>query len=125
MDLKAYFEKVSGKGVLGTADATGKVDVAVFARPHVMEDGTVGFIMPDRLTHRNLQSNPCAAYLFMEDGEGWKGVRLFLTKIGEEKDTELLRSLKRRHYPGDEEGKFLVLFRVEKILPLIGSEEAT
>ncbi|MGQ9858300.1 MAG: pyridoxamine 5'-phosphate oxidase family protein [Thermodesulfobacteriota bacterium] len=123
MDLKKYFENVQGRGVLATADAEGRVDVAVFARPHVMEDGTVGFIMPERLSHRNLKSNPHAAYLFMEDGGGWKGVRLFLTKLREEKDTELLRSLKRRRYEGDEEGRHLVFFKVEKVLPLIGPEK--
>jgi len=123
MDLKGYFGGTSGRGVLATADAQGKVDVAVFARPHVMDDGTVGFIMPDRLTHFNLQSNPHAAYLFMEEGGGWKGVRLFLKKTREEKDTELLRSLRRRRYTDEEEGRYLVLFQVDKVLPLIGPGE--
>jgi len=121
MDLKDYFEKVKGIGVIATADSQGKVNAAIFSRPHVMEDGTVGFIMPERLTYHNLQSNPHAAYLFKEDGEGWKGVRLHLKKVREEKDTELLRSLKRRRYEGDEEGRHLVFFEVEKVLPLIGS----
>ncbi len=121
MDLKEYFERASGRGVLATADSDGRVDVAVFSRPHVMEDGTLAFIMPERLTHHNLESNPHAAYMFMEDGQGWKGIRLFLTKLRDEKDTELLRTLKRRRYEGDEEGRHLVFFKVDKVLPLIGS----
>jgi hypothetical protein len=120
MDLKEYFEKVKGIGVIATADSQGKVNAAIFSRPHVMEDGTIAFIMPERLTYHNLQSNPHAAYLFKEDGEGWKGVRLHLRKVKEEKDTELLRSLKRRRYEGDEEGRHLVFFQVEKVFPLIG-----
>lgn len=120
MELKKYFEEVAGRGVLATADSQGKVNVAVFARPHVMEDGTVAFIMPERLTYHNLEVNPYAAYLFIEDGQGWKGLRLHLRKVKEEKDTELLRSLKRRRYEGDEEGRHLVFFQVEKVLPLIG-----
>jgi len=123
MELKEYFEKASGRGVLATADSNGRVDLAVFSRPHVMEDGTLAFIMPERLTHHNLESNPHAAYMFMEDGPGWKGIRLFLTKLRDEKDTELLRTLKRRRYEGDEEGRHLVFFKVDKILPLIGSGE--
>ncbi len=123
MDLKSYFEKASGRGVLATADADGKVNLAVFSRPHVMEDQTVAFIMPERLTHHNLQSNPYAAYMFMEDGQGWKGVRLHLKKLREEKDSDLLRTLKRRRYEGDEEGRHLVFFEVERILPLVGSGE--
>ena len=80
MNLKDYFEKTTGTGVLATADAEGRVDAAIYARPHMLEDGTFAFIMLDRLTHKNLQSNPYATFLFMEKGEGYKGVRLFLKK---------------------------------------------
>jgi hypothetical protein len=125
MDLNNYFENTKGRGILATADADGKVDVAVFARPHVMDKETVAFIMPDRLTHHNLQTNNHAAYLFMEDGPGYKGVRLFLSKIREEQDTELLHSLRRRKYAAQEgaegEARFLVFFKVGKMLPLIGA----
>ena len=98
MDLRSYFENTKGHGVLGTADEQGRVNMAIFSRPHVFDDQTIAFIMPDRLTHSNLQSKPHAAYLFMEDGPGYRGKRLYLTKIREEQDTELLRSLRRRVY---------------------------
>jgi hypothetical protein len=84
----------------------------------------VAFIMPDRLTHHNLQSNPHAAFLFIEDGGKWTGKRLFLTKVREEKDTELLHSLRRKSYGDDQEGRYLVFFRVDKVLPLVGAGEA-
>ena len=124
MDLKAYFENADGKGVLSTADDKGKVDAAVYARPHFLEEGLVAFVMRDRLSHHNLQSNPHACYLFIENGAGYKGRRLFLTKVREERDTELLKSLRRRKSP-DETGemKFLVLFNIDKELPLVGSGE--
>ncbi len=126
MNMRDYFENAKGRGVLATADSEGKVDVAVYSRPHIMDDGTVAFIMADRLTHHNLQSNPHAAYLFMEDGEEYVGKRLFLTKIREEQDTDLLYQLRRRKYPKDEKGpKFLAFFRVDKELPLIGPGEET
>ena len=121
MSLHEYFERTRGTGVLATSDSEGKVDAAVYARPHVMEDGTIAMIMRDRLTHHNLQSNSHAAYLFREDGKGYKGKRLFLTKIREEQDTELLKSLRRRKYvDSKDEAKFLVFFKVDKELPLIG-----
>jgi hypothetical protein len=121
MDLKDYFENTRGRGVLATADAEGKVGVAVYARPHVMDQETVAFIMRDRLMHHNLQSNPHAAYLFMEQGEKYVGKRLFLTKIREEQDTELAYKLRRRKYPQDkQEPLLLAFFRIDKILPLIG-----
>jgi hypothetical protein len=122
MELKDYFEGNKGIGVLATADSEGKVDAAVYARPHFMEDGSLAFIMRDRLTHHNLQSNPHATYLFVENGPGYKGKRLFMTKLREEKDSELLYELKRREYKDDDrENKFLVFFKLNEELPLIGS----
>jgi hypothetical protein len=123
MDLKSYFGNKNGLGILSTANYDGQVDAAVYSRPHVLDDGTVAFIMRDRLTHHNLQTNPHAAYLFKEQGDGYKGKRLFLTMINEEKESEKLYQLRRRSYPlGKErrETKYLVFFNVDKILPLIG-----
>ncbi len=126
MELKTYFENTKGFGVLSTADETGKVNSAVYARPHVMEDGSLAFIMRDRLTHKNVQSNPRAAYLFKEDGPGYKGKRLSLTKIREEEDTDLVDSLRRRSYPkdlGNGESKFVVFFNLDHERPLVGPGE--
>lgn len=125
MDLKAYFEEKNGLGILATADSDGKVDLAVYGKPHLMEDGTIALIMADRLTHHNLQSNNHAAYMFMEDGSGYKGIRLFLTKINEEQDSDRLYAMRSKKYPSKkEEGKtrFLVFFTIDKQLLLIGAE---
>jgi len=81
MTLKDYFEGKKGTGVLATADSAGQVDAAVYSRPHFMEDGSLAFIMRDRLTHHNLQSNPYATFLFIENGPGYNGRRLFLKKL--------------------------------------------
>ena len=122
MGLKEYFENTDGSGILATADGDGKVDAAVYARPHFMEDGTIALIMRDRLTHHNLQTNPHACYLFVEKGPGYKGKRLFLTKVREEQDSDLLQSLRRRQYLDEkDEAKFLVFFKSDKELPLIGA----
>ena len=108
-------------GVLATADADGKVDAAIYARPHFIEDETIVFIMRDRLTHHNLQSNPKAHYLFKENTSGYKGKRLFLTKVRETEDSELIKTLRRRQYIHDsDESKYLVFFKVEQVLPLVG-----
>ena len=121
MSLKQYFEDTKGIGILATADGDGKVDAAVYARPNVMDDDSLAFIMRDRLTHHNLQSNSNATYLFVENGPGYKGKRLYLTKVREEQDTELLASLRKRQYIDEkDEAKYLVLFKLTKELPLIG-----
>jgi hypothetical protein len=127
MNLSEYFENTKGVGVLATADSEGKVDAAIYARPHIMEDESIAFIMRNRLSYANLQSNPHAAFIFVEDGEGYKGKRLYLTKIREEQNSELIQEISRRSYnSGNEdlkESRYLVYFNLEKELPLIGSEK--
>ena len=121
MTIKEYFDTTKGLGILSTADSDGKVDAAIYARPHFMEDGTLAFIMRDRLSHHNLQSNPHAVYLFKEEGSGYRGKRLYLTKVREDQNAELLQSLKRRktEYSNSEE-RFIVFFKLEKNIPLVG-----
>ncbi|MFH1885242.1 MAG: pyridoxamine 5'-phosphate oxidase family protein [Pseudomonadota bacterium] len=125
-DLAAYFKNIRGRGVLATADADGVPNAAVYATPHAMEDGQVAFIMPHRKTHANLEKNPKAAYLFMEEGSGYQGRRLYLTMTGEEKNTGLLLSI-RRHASDPEkmstDPRFLVFFTVDAVLPLVGPGE--
>jgi len=124
MNLKQYFESTKGLGTLSTADSNGKVDAAVYARPHFMEDGTLAMIMRDRLSHHSLQSNPHATFLFKEEGSGYNGKRLFMTKVREEENSELLESLRRRKFAyGNGEDRFLVFFNLDKELPLVGGEK--
>jgi len=124
MQLKDYLSQAKGVGVLSTADKTGKVDAAIYAKPHVMSDGTIAFIMRDRLTYHNLKENPHAAYLFKEAVNGYKGIRLFLKKVKEETDAELIQKMTRRSLSPEEDEakglKFLVCFDIERTLNLIG-----
>ena len=55
MTLKDYFTVTDGVGILSTADQKGVVDAALYSKPHCMEDGTLAFIMRDRLTHANIE----------------------------------------------------------------------
>jgi hypothetical protein len=127
MQLNEYFERTKGRGIIATADSSGQLTAAIYAKPHFFEDNSIAFIMADRLTHQNLQSNPHAVYLFMESGEGYAGKRLYLTKTKEEKNSPLIDQIQRRERcPGDEEyqkqNRFLVYFAIEKVLPLIGEK---
>lgn len=128
MTLKEYFKSVNGIGILSTADSKGKVDTAVYSIPHIFDDNTLAFLMRERLTHLNLQSNPYAAFLFIEDVSGYKGVRLYLKKLKEETDSAIIAKMTRRYLTPEEDKqkgqKFLVYFAVEKILPLIGGGES-
>jgi len=124
MNLKSYFETTKGYGVLSTSDAAGVVNAAIYSRPHVMEDGTLAIIMNRKLSYKNVSENPKAHYLYLEDGPGYKGKRLSLTKLREEENTERLFELCRRCYPSElepkEKVKLLVYFSIDKELPLVG-----
>jgi hypothetical protein len=80
--------------------------------------------MADRLSHANLQSNPHAAYLFVEAGQGYKGRRLYLTKIAENTDPQKIDALRRRPLPAecgvDGQSRYLVHFHVDRVRPLVG-----
>lgn len=127
MTLKEYLDNTSGKGILASADDAGKVDAAIYSRPHFMEDGTIAFIMRNRLTYNNLRSNPYAAFMFLENGAHYKGVRLFLKKTREDTDPDLIAQMTRRNLTPEEDKakgpKFLVYFKVETILDLVGGRE--
>jgi len=124
MNLSEYFETARGTGVLATANAAGEIDVAVYAHPHFLDEQTIAFIMADRMSHENLRSNPHAAYLFIEQSEGYNGKRLYLTKVGEETDAEKIEAIRRRPLPAEcgakGETKYLVSFRIDNVRPLVG-----
>ncbi len=128
MTLKDYFEGRSGICILSSADSIGKVTAAIYSAPRVMEAGMVCFIMRERLTYRNIIENPHAACMFIEHGMGYQGIRLFLTKVREDHDQELIARMTRRHLSPEEDRakgpKHLVIFKIERILPLIGEGDS-
>ena len=124
MSLTEYFDTAEGTGILATADSDGNVDLAIYARPHMTDDDTVVLVMSDKMSHANLQTNPKAAYMFIEKSKGYRGKRIYLKKIREDNDAELIQSIRRRKRY-DEEGEAVsgssaVYFKVNKIRPLVG-----
>lgn len=128
MELKNYFEERKGLGVLATSNDKGKVNVAVYARPHIIDENTLAFIMRERRSHDFLKSNPRAAYLFREDGDGYNGVRLCLSKLNEEVNSSLIEEFRRRQPAScpknDDSNKYLVYFKIDEVRPLIGDTES-
>ena len=123
MSLAEYFEKIKGLGVLATSDCEGNVDIAVYSRPYIIDEKTIAFSMLEQLSYSNIQSNPKAAYMFVEQGEGYAGKRLHLTKTGEEKDPERIKQIRQQHSKAkdyDEKVRHLIYFTVDKIRPLVG-----
>lgn len=130
MTLREYFANAKGVGMLATADAVGKPNVAIYARPHFLDasdDNAVSFIMADRASHDNIRANPNASYLFVEDGQGYAGRRLSLTRVREETDQEKIQAIRRRDLPTeckDRKIRYLVHLRVRAIRPLVGTGPA-
>ena len=127
MSLSDYFENVQGLGILATADSDGMVDLAIYARPHVIDETTIAFVMRERLSHQNLKSNPNAAYMFVEQGEGYVGKRLYLTKTREETNTSLIEEFRRRQpeicAADDDSNKYLVFLQINDVRPLVGDKK--
>ena len=126
MNLKEYFDNTEGTGILATADSDGTVDIAVYAKPEVIDDSTIAFVMKERLSHQNLKTNLSAAYMFIEKGEGYTGKRLYLTKIREEINTSVIQEFIKKQpviaSSKDDSNKYIVFFRVEDIWPLVGDK---
>lgn len=124
MKLKEYFEKADGIGILATCDPASVVDLAIYSKPFVIDAQTVAFVMKQRLSHQNLKANIQAAYMFIEQGGGFKGLRMYLTMLREEKNQSLIETLRQKQpciYPAEDNSeKFLVFFRVDRLRPLIG-----
>ena len=124
MNLSKYFQTSQGSGMLATSNSKGAVDIAVYSKPHVLGRNKIAFVMKDRLSHRNLKSNPKAAYSFILKDKPADGLRLYLKKTGEETDQAVVFSMRKRTKPPKKGEKlFLVYFRVTKARALIGNAE--
>lgn len=94
MNLTELFQN-PGLGVMSTSSSDGKVNSAVYARPHVIDETTLVWGMTDKRTYRNLTSNCHAAFLFKTSGPGFNGVRLALELIRTEEEGELLETIRK------------------------------
>ena len=75
------FNKRPRLGTLSTASKDGRVDVAYFGSPRMVDENTVTMVLYKDRTLANLQENPHAVFMIMEPGKTfseWKGVRVYL-----------------------------------------------
>ena len=124
MKLAEYLDFTAGTGILSTANSQGQVNAAVYSRPHILDRDIVAFIMRERLSRANLLENRHAHYLFLEENSKSRGVRLHLDMIEETDDLEEVKSFSRRKNVDDDgENRYLVTFKVTKVLALLGPRE--
>lgn len=80
---------------MSTSSSDGRVNSAVYARPHIIDETTLVWGMTDKRTYQNLTRNRHAAFLFKTDQPGFNGVRLALELIRTEEEGELLTMIKK------------------------------
>jgi hypothetical protein len=79
--LAEYFNKQPRIGIISTSSKDGKVDSAVCGSPQMIDENTVIVALAKGRTFANLQENPNAPLMIMEQGAGildWKGIRVYL-----------------------------------------------
>ena len=114
-------------GVLATADAQGRPNVAYFGSPHLNEDGTLVMGLSDGRTLANLEANPLAAFLTIEsapvrfDTPGW---RLYLKAKAVQRQGPVLDAVRQAiaQHAGEKAAQMIVAgvaFDVTAVRPLV------
>jgi hypothetical protein len=76
-----YFNKQPRLGCMSTSGKEGKVNVACFGSPRMVNEKTVVMALRKNRTFDNLKENPNAGFMTMKPGKTlseWKGVRVYL-----------------------------------------------
>jgi hypothetical protein len=113
-----------GRGIIASSDSSGNVNIAVYAKPHIVDDKTVAWGMTEGRTWKYLKENPNAAYLYMNPGQGYSGVRLKLSLKEFHESGDMLEKVKKHtaeivSAAAAEAVKHVAYFEVEEIRPLI------
>jgi hypothetical protein len=125
--LVEYFNKQPRLGVISTASKDGKVDSAVIGSPQMVDEKTVIVALGGGRTFANLQENPNAVYMIVEQGAGildWKGVRVYLrmkdyVTSGPQLDTYKSQMAKIVGEQTADMIKVLATFEVTEVRPLV------
>jgi len=123
MKLAELFPE-GGRGIIGTANATGVINLAVFAIPHVINEDTLAWGFSEGRSLANLRENPHASYLYLAPSRGYSGWRLAMTFREEATEGELLNKIKdaAASAAGPQAGgaiKSVVYFKVDEVRPLM------
>jgi len=123
MKLNEMFP-AGGRGIIAASDSSGNVNIAVYAKPHIVDEKTVAWGMTEGRTWACVKENPNAAYLYMNPGPGYSGVRLKLSLKEVLDSGDMLETVKKRTAeivsPGAAEAvTHVAYFEIEEIRPLI------
>jgi len=124
--LMEYFNKQPRLGCLSTSGKDGKVDVACFGSPRMVDEKTVAISFRKKRTFQNLMENPYAVFMIMEPAKSpldWKGIRVYMKMKGCETSGENLEKARAQaaKAAGEEVAKALhavVTFEIEEVRPI-------
>jgi hypothetical protein len=125
--LMDYFNKQPRLGCMSTSEKNGKVNVACFGSPHMVDEKTVIMGISKNRTFENLRENPNAVFMIMEPGKTlteWKGIRVYLTVKQYETSGERLEAIRSQiaQRAGEAAAKRVhaaVTFEVGEVRPVI------
>ena len=125
--LMEYFNTNQARlGTLSTANTAGKVNVAHFGTPRMIDEKTIVVGIGQNRTFANLQDNPNAVFMIMEPGGAppeWHGVRIYLTMTACQTSGETLESIRSKiaQAAGEDAAKMMhaaVIFEIHEIRPV-------
>jgi hypothetical protein len=125
--LMEYFNKRPRLGCLSTSAKDGKVDVACFGSPQMIDEKTVVLGVRKNRTFDNLTENPHAVFMIMEPAKSsaeWKGLRVYMKmkrvetsgRVLEEIRSQIAKSI------GDQAAKSIhaaVTLEIEEVRPVV------
>ena len=125
--LMEYFNRQPRMGCMSTSGKDGKVNVACFGSPRMVDEKTVVMAVRKNRTLDNLRQNPNAVFMIMEPGKTsreWKGVRVYLKMKGYETSGEKLEKARAQTAKavGDEAAKAIyaaVTFEIGEVRPIV------
>jgi hypothetical protein len=125
--LIEYFNKQPRLGCMSTSGKDGKVDVACFGSPRMVNEKTVTMALRKNRTFDNLRENPNAVFMIMEPGKTsseWKGVRVYLKMKGYETSGEEIERARAQAAKavGEEAAKAIyaaVTFEIREVRPIV------
>ncbi len=125
--LIEYFNKQPRLGGLSTAGKDGRVNIAYFLSPRMIDEKTVVMAIGNNRTFANLLQNPYAAFMIFEPGmaiSDWKGVRIYLKMKEYQTSGEKVEMMRAQvaQLAGEEPAKMVhaaVTFEVQEIRPLV------
>jgi len=128
-ELMARFNDPTRLGAFATADASGKVDNAVFSALQMVDENTVMLAIGDNRSYANLKQNPQAAYIFFHpdpDPFAWQGARVYLRMQAANEDGPVFEQMVGmvRKMAGDKAAdnvKAVLTLGIEEVRPLIDS----